>query len=118
MRETFLKYPENFKKTPDCFLISASPDKLELVKSEYRFLTRSKIDSRCCICGSTEQIEMHHVKHIRKGGKNPNKGFNRLMANLNRKQIPVCEECHDHIHAGRYDGKSLSDFADAHLAAR
>lgn len=31
------------------------------------------------------------------------------MAQINRKQIPVCHECHVLIHAGKYDGKSLKD---------
>jgi hypothetical protein len=39
------------------------------------------------------------------------KGFTRLMAILNRKQIPVCEQCHLGIHSGKYDGLKLEDLA-------
>jgi len=48
---------------------------------------------------------MHHIKHIK---KNNVKGFTKLMSILNRKQIPVCANCHDKIHAGVYDGILLN----------
>lgn len=51
---------------------------------------------------------MHHVKHIRKGGKRST-GFTALMSNLNRKQIPVCKSCHKKIHAGLYKDMGLKD---------
>jgi len=59
----------------------------------------------CLICGEGDYVEMHHVKHIRKGEA---KGFNKVMQSLNRKQIPVCRDCHMKIHRGEYDGISLS----------
>jgi len=73
--------------------------------------TRSKLGLPCCICNSVQQVEMHHVRHIRKtGGKKP-AGFNAILQALNRKQIPVCTTCHQKIHRGDYDGMSLSDLA-------
>jgi predicted HNH restriction endonuclease len=51
---------------------------------------------------------MHHVKHIRKFNTKL-KGFHELMSRLNRKQIPVCIDCHNKIHKGTYDGLSLKD---------
>ncbi len=71
--------------------------------------TSSKLGMNCCICGSNDRIQMHHVRHLRKGGKVVVRGFNRILADINRKQIPVCHECHVLIHAGKYDGKSLKD---------
>jgi predicted HNH restriction endonuclease len=38
------------------------------------------------------------------------------MAEINRKQIPVCRDCHNKIHAGKYDGIKLSEFALPKLA--
>lgn len=63
-------------------------------------------DEPCSICGSTDNVEMHHVKHVRKGKI---VGFTALMSKLNRKQIPVCVNCHDKIHSGKYDGLSLKN---------
>ena len=53
--------------------------------------------------GSLEKVEMHHVKHIRKGEV---KGFTQIMKQLNRKQIP--HSCHTNIHSGKYDGTALN----------
>lgn len=55
------------------------------------------LDKPCKICGAIKGVEMHHVKHIRKGKI---KGFTKIMSQLNRKQIPVCRECHMKIHKG------------------
>lgn len=62
-------------------------------------------DEPCVICGETENVVIHHVKHIRKGKIS---GFTQVMKQLNRKQIPVCQVCHMKIHSGKYDGISLS----------
>jgi hypothetical protein len=59
----------------------------------------------CLVCGAKDNVEMHHVKHIRKGDI---KGFTKIMQILNRKQIPVCRDCHMKIHRGTYDGISLN----------
>ena len=49
---------------------------------------------------------MHHVKHVRKEGFRY-KGFHEQMSLLNRKQIPLCINCHKKVHAGLYDGPAL-----------
>ena len=76
----------------------------------YRYknlVARSSLGLPCAICDSDEgPIEMHHVKHVRKQGFRY-KGFHEQMALLNRKQIPLCKNCHKKVHAGLYDGPSL-----------
>lgn len=70
-------------------------------------ISRSALGLNCTICNSdTNSIEMHHVKHIKKDGIRYS-GFSVQMALLNRKQIPLCRECHMKVHAGLYDGLSL-----------
>ena len=59
----------------------------------------------------TEQVEMHHVRHIRKMGDRKPTGFRAVMRALNRKQIPACATCHRKIHNGEYDGIRLTDLA-------
>jgi group II intron reverse transcriptase/maturase len=70
----------------------------------------------CSVCGTKpeqgNEIEMHHIKHIRKGKII---GFGQVMKNLNRKTIPVCQECHAKIHKGEYDGYKLKDIFDTDL---
>jgi hypothetical protein len=48
------------------------------------------------------------LKHIRKTNKKA-KGFTKLMSALNRKQIPLCSNCHVERHHGKDDGISLKD---------
>jgi nicotine oxidoreductase len=70
-------------------------------------ISRSSIGLACGICDSNVGLcEMHHVKHVRKQGVRY-KGFHQQMALLNRKQIPLCKNCHRKVHAGLYDGPSL-----------
>lgn len=84
---------------------------VDIVRTAIGMRTRSKLGKACCICGTTEKVVMHHVRHIRKAGGKPTTGFNAIMRALNRKQIPVCVECHSNIHRGKYDGLKLSELA-------
>ncbi len=73
--------------------------------------TQSRLLNACLICGSTEQVEMHHVRHVRKHGESL-KGFTLYMSVINRKQVPVCQKCHQDIHKGKYDQASLASLLD------
>jgi len=84
---------------------------IDVVRMNERMRVRSKIGYPCCICSERVGVAMHHVRHIRKLTEKQAKGFNSLLAKLNRKQIPVCSECHRKIHKGTYDGLKLSDLA-------
>jgi len=70
--------------------------------------TQSRLMDSCAICDSQEQIEMHHVRHIRKRGEKV-QGFGLYLAAINRKQLPVCHTCHRDIHNGKYDGTGLAE---------
>jgi hypothetical protein len=88
---------------------------IDLLQMAARLRTRSKLGRPCCICGKTgevRQIEMHHVRHIRKlSDKREPIGFTRILRQLNRKQVPACQVCHRKIHRGEYDGLKVSDLA-------
>jgi len=73
-------------------------------------------DYGCAICGTQHDIQVHHVKHIRKSGVTYS-GFDRVMQYINRKQIPVCQNCHDDIHQHKHDDKSVEELAN-HIALR
>jgi group II intron reverse transcriptase/maturase len=63
-------------------------------------VSQSSLGLPCVICDSDEgPIEMHHVKHVRKEGFRY-KGFHEQMALLNRKQVPLCKECHHKLYSG------------------
>ncbi len=99
----------DWKKQRNGFQVGQATD--DRLQWSLTMRTRSKLGMPCCICNSVQQVEMHHVRHIRKtGGKKP-VGFNAILQALNRKQIPVCNPCHQKIHRGDYDGMNLSDLA-------
>lgn len=84
---------------------------IDLVRMHERMRVRSKLGLPCCICFDSVGVAMHHVRHIRKMNEKQAKGFTSLLAKLNRKQIPVCRECHRKIHNGSYDGMKVSELA-------
>lgn len=116
-REITLNLESKWTSVPTRFMIGGIRTPDEVMERVLRLRTRSKLGTHCVVCGADDDIEMHHVRHIRKMGDTV-KGFTRLMATINRKQIPVCHTCHVEIHAGRYDGKKLSDLFDPALAAQ
>ena len=111
-----VRFPLNhdWSKHREAFQVGNQTD-IDQLQTAIHMRTRSRLGKPCCICGETgevRQIEMHHVRHIRKlSEKREPTGFNRVLRQLNRKQIPVCRECHGKIHQGIYDGLKLSDLA-------
>ena len=74
--------------------------------------SRSSLSTRllnnvCELCGSTKDIEMHHIRALKDIRKNKSLWAKKLSA-MNRKTIAVCKECHNKIHNGTYDGRKLS----------
>ena len=47
---------------------------------------------------SNYRVEMHHVRHLKDLNPRISK-LDKLMIARNRKQIPVCRECHIKIHS-------------------
>lgn len=90
------------------FRVSTRPFRDPLAVLNYKLRSQSSLDEICAVCGSNERVEMHHVRHLRKGSVSA-PGFTGLMSSLNRKQLPVCVPCHKQIHKGSYDGLSLNE---------
>lgn len=58
----------------------------------------------CEICGSTDRVEVHHVRHLadlNRPGRGERPAWVRLMAMRKRKTLIACRPCHEAIHAGR-----------------
>lgn len=103
---TLIKY----KKKQSISTIQRAIDEICNVKINWR--TKYKLSQHCCICGNENGVEYHHVKHIKIG---KTEGFLQIMKQLNRRQIPVCKQCHTNIHRGEYNGMSLKDLYDEEL---
>jgi hypothetical protein len=58
----------------------------------------------CELCGSTDRVEVHHVRALKdlnpKGRKRPPEWVTR-MASRRRKTLIVCRTCHEDVHTGR-----------------
>nr|NP_150408.1 hypothetical protein PylioMp37 [Pylaiella littoralis]CAC50849.1 orf748 [Pylaiella littoralis] len=88
-------------------------DPMKSMEAYFSFRTKAYVlqSKNCWICGSFENIELHHVRHLRKMGNVANSDYLlRQMSTINRKQIPVCKACHISIHKGSYSGPALSEF--------
>jgi hypothetical protein len=54
---------------------------------------RKDLKGPCVVCGSNANIEIHHVRSLK---KRPKKGdfLSDMMSKMNRKQVPLCKSCH------------------------
>lgn len=80
-----------------------------------KWRTVANLSLPCSICGSFDNVEMHHVRHIRKSNYHDipeTRTWEKMMSLRNRKQIPLCAEHHRIIHSGKYDGPSLNKMID------
>lgn len=110
-KEREIQFAENtdWRKNTKAFMIN-SP-RIDVFGWHVTLREKSKLGFPCLICGSDRDVEMHHVRHIRKMGDRKPTGFRAVMRALNRKQIPVCSTCHRKLHNGEYDGIGLTDLA-------
>jgi 5-methylcytosine-specific restriction endonuclease McrA len=98
--------PKGYYERPRKFLKPTYTDSDTLIRTlTYRIGRGIKIlNGICKICGSEKNIEVHHVKHLRKTGKSKKDFLTTMMIKMNRKQIPLCSNCHRKVHSGEYDG--------------
>ena len=78
------------------FKIKADP----IIKTQYASnLSKGSIENLpCAKCGSIYRVEMHHIKHMK--NLNPKVSeIDRLMIRAQRKQIPLCRQCHMKHHS-------------------
>lgn len=67
-------------------------------------MTESSFGKACCVCNSTTNIEMHHLRKIAKIRASLKfNGYNssQMISAMNRKQVPLCTYHHDLLHAGK-----------------
>jgi group II intron reverse transcriptase/maturase len=80
-----------------------------LAVKDWGISTISALGQPCANCGTEDGIEMHHVKHLKTLNVKLN-AFDKHMARVNRKQVPLCSNCHDRVHNGTYHGMALNFF--------
>ncbi len=65
----------------------------------------------CELCGSTDNIEVHHIRKLadlQRPGQSDRPQWVKVMAGRRRKSLVVCLKCHHAIQYGRYDGAAIS----------
>ena len=99
-----------FPRTAKGFM-TMNYDPLSIIES-YRkrsYRTNQTLQGPCKICGSDKDIEIHHMKHLRKMNKAAKGDYlTQQMIKMNRKQIPLCQKCHNKVHKGEYSGPKLN----------
>jgi len=83
---------------------SDADPKYRIINSNRTEIEQRLLADTCECCGSTEDVEVHHVRRIsdlnvRAGQPAPN--WKLKMVSMRRKTLAVCRECHDRIHAGQ-----------------
>lgn len=68
--------------------------------------TQNPLGQACTKCGTSLNIEMHHIKHIKTINVKLSH-FDKMVAKINRKQVPLCRKCHIEVHKGSYTGQSI-----------
>lgn len=95
-------YDKGFKRKelPNRYLDDRLPNTIAITGGRNGLIKR--LQSRVCeLCGSTEELEMHHVRKLKDlKGKSD---WEIKMISRNRKTLAVCSKCHHKIHAGKLD---------------
>ncbi len=72
-------------------------------RSERNELLKRLLADTCEMCGSREQVQVHHIRKLadlEKGGRERPRWV-KIMAARRRKTLVVCHLCHQAIHAGK-----------------
>lgn len=91
----------------DLSVYYTNEDKLnfdDIFKNVYSFSIRGTkaLNMSCYLCGSVENVEMHHVRKISDiKSKDP---ISKAMIAANRKQLPLCKKHHYEVHGRKYKG--------------
>jgi Type II intron maturase len=75
-------------------------------------LIQRLIAGECELCGSHDDIEVHHIRKLadlQGRGRKERPAWVKRMAALRRKTLVVCRTCHDNIHAGRPTRQNISN---------
>jgi len=80
-------------------------------RSERNELVKRLLADKCEMCGSREQVQVHHIRKLadlEKGGKERPRWV-KIMAARRRKTLVVCHLCHQAIHTGQPTRRRASE---------
>jgi group II intron reverse transcriptase/maturase len=80
-------------------------------RSERNELVKRLLADKCEMCGSQEQVQVHHIRKLadlEKGGRQRPRWV-KIMAARRRKTLVVCRLCHQAIHTGQPTRRRVSE---------
>ncbi len=95
----------SIKRRKEAVLVDQQPPKAYTKGTE--LLKRLQAEE-CELCGSTRQVEVHHIRKLadlKRPGRKEVPRWMRVMAARRRKTLVLCRSCHEAIHAGRPTGQ-------------
>ncbi|MFI3164638.1 MAG: reverse transcriptase/maturase family protein [bacterium] len=95
-------YHDGFKRKESANLLFSDnlPNTVNITEGRNGLITKLKAQ-KCELCGSSDKIEVHHVRKLKdlKGKKK----WEQKMIARNRKTMVLCSNCHHKLHAGKLD---------------
>ena len=94
------------KRRRQAVLVDQQPTRRRFERNE---LIKRLLADECELCGSTEDINVHHIRALRDlnvTGQGQKRPWIRIMAARKRKTLVVCQPCHVDIHHGRSNPQS------------
>jgi len=107
--------PDNLRMLPENkrFRVNENTNTDQLLSQSWsNSLTRTQFDEPCAICGTLDNIEIHHIRSV-KDVRVKTRTYTQWVGAFRRKSIPLCKEHHYLLHAGkltRDDVKRLSEY--------
>ena len=89
------------KRNRQAVLVDQQPTRRRFERNE---LIKRLLAQQCELCGSMEDINVHHIRALRDlnvKGQGKKRPWAKIMAARQRKTLVVCHPCHVDIHAGR-----------------
>jgi group II intron reverse transcriptase/maturase len=89
------------KRRKEAILVDQQPPRTYTKGSE---LLRRLAAEACELCGSTVQVEVHHLRKLadlKRPGRKEMPTWMRVMADRRRKTLVLCRRCHEDVHEGR-----------------
>lgn len=86
----------------------------QILKTTWGGKLTKGIPTICALCGTSEKVEMHHLRHaadVRNKIRTGNSTWAQWKGAVARKQIPLCKYHHDLLHKGMLNHSDMQMIA-------
>ena len=102
--------PDNLRMLPENkrFRVNENTNINQLLSQSWsNSLTRTQFDEPCAICGTLDNIEIHHIRSV-KDVRVKTRTYTQWVGAFRRKSIPLCKEHHSLLHSGKLTKNDVS----------